>query len=168
MPHFLLIKIAAATAGLCLVSATVAHAGTSIAGDSNFKISVKTSVSDSTPKKGATMKGNLTIKYTAEILGIPLPATAHIISSFPLGPFAKPKVTSDNCLGAANYRNGYDSYLKKNAWIVTGDQKFWGKTTLFVKGKAKVDAVSSGYFHGGTGTGHLLDANARDYVKSHK
>lgn len=38
---------------------------------------------------------------------------------------------------------------------------------LHIKAKAKSDALNSGYFHGGTGTDHWLDANARDYVKSH-
>ncbi len=168
MPHFLLIKVAAATAILGLASAPVAHAGASIAGDSDWRISVKTSVSDGTPAKGATMKGNVTINFTAQVLGIPLPATGHIVSSFPLSPFAKPKVTSDNCLGTANYSRGYDTYMKKDAWIVSGHQSFWGKTTLKVSGEAKVDTVSSGYFHGGTGTDHSIDANARDYVKTHK
>lgn len=168
MPRFLLIKMAAATAALCLASAPVAHAGTSIAGNSAFKINVKTSVSDSTPKKGSTMNGNVTIKYTAEVLGIPLPVTGYVFSSFPYAPFAKPKVTSDNCLGNANYSHRYNVYLGKKAWIVSGQRSFWGSATLYIKGKAKVDAVSSGYFHGGTGTSHQLDANARDYVKSHK
>lgn len=168
MPRFLPIKIAAVTAALCLASAPVAHAGVSIVGDSSFKINVKTSISNSKPKKGTTMNGDVTIKFTAQVLGLPLPATGYIISSFPYAPFAKPKVTKDNCLGAANYSYRYDAYQGKKAWVVNGKQDFWGSTTLYVKGKAKVAAVSSGYFHGGTGTGHQLDANARDYVKSSK
>ena len=168
MPRFLPIKIAAVTAALCLASAPVAHAGVSIVGDSSFKINVKTSISNSKPKKGTTMNGNVTIKFSAYVLGIPLPVTGYIVSSFPLGPFATPKVTSDNCLGNAKYSNRLDPYLGKKAWVVSGKKDFWGTTTLKVEAKAKVNAVSSGYFHGGTGTGHQIDANARDYVKSRK
>lgn len=164
----LLIKVAAATAALCLASAPLAHAGVSIAGDSDWKISVKTSVSDSTPAIGAKMKGKVTNEYTARILGVPMPQTAYIISSFPYLPFAKPKVTSDNCLDTARYRFRYDAYMKKNAWTANGEKFFWGNTTLYVKGKAKADTDNSGYFHGGTGTGHWLDANARDHVNTHE
>lgn len=168
MPHFLLIKVAAATAILGLASAPVAHAGISIVGDSDWRITAKTSVSDSTPKKGATMKGNVTINFTAQVLGIPLPATGHIVSSFPKGPFSTPTVTKESGLGGASYSYRSDAYLGKKAWVASGQQNFWGSTTLEIRGKSKVRAVSSGYFHGGTGTGHSIDANVSDYVKSHK
>lgn len=161
--------IVAAGVGLSLLAAPMAHAGISVGGDSDWKITVKTSVSNGTPKKGTTINGNVTIDYVAKILGIPLPVTGYIISSFPDAPFAKPVVTGDNCLGStADYKFGWDSYMGKNAWVVSGSQGFWGSNTLYIKGKAKADAVKSGYFHGGTGTGHTTDANARDLVQVKK
>lgn len=166
MPR-LLIKTAAAAAALCLLSAPLAQAGVSIAGDTDWKITVNTSLSDSTPAKGATMKANVTNTYTARIMGVPLPVTGYIISSFPYTPFATPTVTGDNCLGTATYSYRTDPYMNKKAWVASGDRFFWGTTTLYVKGSAKADTVSTGYFHGGTGAGHWLDANARDYVSTH-
>lgn len=167
MPHVFL-KVAAATAALCLVSAPVAHAATDTSSGSGWRVTATTSVSDRTPAVGAAMEGKVTVQYTARTLGITMPVTGYIVSSFPYAPFAKPKVTSENCLESAGYTRGYDKYLKKDAWLVTGQRTFWDDTTLKVTARATADSVSAGYFHGGTGTDHWLDANARDYVKSHK
>ncbi|MFT4216382.1 MAG: hypothetical protein QM619_04245 [Micropruina sp.] len=128
-----------------------------------------TSVSTNAPKKGASVKGGVTIDYTARILGLPVPVTGYIVSSFPFGPFAKPVVTSDNCLSSsADYGYRWDAHMGKSAWVVSGSQSFWGDNTLYINGKGKTDAVKSGYFHGGTGTGHTTDANARDLIEVKK
>lgn len=161
-----LVKAGVLTSVVAVAAPTAAYAGVSVGGDSNWSITVTTSVSSHYPKVGNTVTGNVNLVYDAHFLGIPLPVTGYYISSFPYLPFARPTLLSANApLDSTTYSYTWDAYMGKNAWTVRGSKGFWGDATVYVKGSAKVDTAKvSGYFHGGTGTGHSIDANAIDYV----
>lgn len=150
---------------LTLAVPAVANAGVSIGGDSNWGITVETSVSTHYPSMSQNVNGNLKIIYNAHFLGLPIPVTGYYINSFPYAPFSKPTLLSANApLASLTYAYAWDSYMGKYAWTVNGSKGFWGDATVYVNGVAKTDTRVSGYFHGGTGTGHTTDENAIDYV----
>jgi hypothetical protein len=159
------LRVVAAAAVLTFVAPTAANAGVSIGGDTNWGVAVYTSVSTHYPKLGNSVNGNLKIVYDAHFLGIPLPVTGYYTNSFPYAPFARPTLISANApLASTSYAYAWDSYMGKYAWTVHGSKSFWGDSTVTVNGNGKTDTRSSGYFHGGTGTGHSTDENAIDYV----
>lgn len=158
-------SIVALALALTLAVPAVANAGVSIGGDSNWGITVNTSVSTHYPSLGQTVNGNLKIVYTAHFLGLPIPVTGYYINSFPFSPFSRPTLVSANSpLASLTYAYAYDAYMGKYAWTVNGSKGFWGDATVTVNGSAKTDTRVSGYFHGGTGTGHTTDENAVDLV----
>lgn len=160
------VRVFAAASAIALVAPAAANAGVSIGGDSNWGISVYTSVSSHYPTLGNNVNGNLKIVYDAHFLGIPIPVKGYYINSFPYSPFARPTLISSNApLGSTSYAYKYDAYMGKYAWTVNGSKSFWGDATVNVNGRGKTDSRTSGYFHGGTGTGHSTDENAIDYVK---
>ena len=81
-------------------------------------------------------------------------------------PFSRPIDLADNSpLSSVTYAYTWDSYMGQNAWTVSGSGSFWGSNTWYINGTAVADTHgATGYFHGGTGTGHDIDANTRDYV----
>jgi hypothetical protein len=158
-------RVIAVALVLTLAVPAVANAGISIGGDSNWGITVETSVSNHYPYMGNTVNGNVKIIYTAHFLGLPIPVTGYYINSFPYLPFARPTVVSANSpLASLTYAYAWDAYMGKYAWTVNGSKGFWGDATVTVNGSGKIDTRASGYFHGGTGTGHSTDENAIDLV----
>jgi hypothetical protein len=150
---------------LTLAVPAVANAGISVGGDSNWGITAETSVSTHYPYVGNTVHGNLKVTYNAHFLGLPIPVTGYYINSFPYLPFAKPILVSANSpLASLNYAYAWDAYMGKYAWTGNGSKGFWGDAVVTVNGDGKIDYRSSGYFHGGTGTGHTTDENAIDLV----
>jgi hypothetical protein len=151
---------------LTLAVPAVANAGISVGGDTNWGITVETSVSTHYPYLGNTVNGNLKITYNAHFLGLPIPVTGYYINSFPYAPFARPTLLSANSpLASLTYAYAWDSYMGKYAWTVNGSKGFWGDAVVTVNGAGKTDTRgATGYFHGGTGTGHQTDENAIDYV----
>lgn len=163
-------RVAAIAASLVLVVAPAADASVvsvGVGGDTDWGITTTVTTSTYYPKLGTNMSGNVKNSYSAHFLGIPIPVTGYIISSFPYMPFARPTDLGDNApLASTTYAYAWDGYMGKYAWTVHGSTDFWGSNTLYVNATAKADtAGQTGYFHGGTGTGHDIDANARNYVK---
>ena len=145
-------------------SASVVSVG--VGGDTDWGITATATTSTYYPTYNTNMAGNISVAYSAHFLGIPLPVTAYVVSSFPFMPFSRPVDLADNApLSSVTYAYTWDSYMGKNAWMVNGSGSFWGSNTWYVNGTAKADTHgATGYFHGGTGTGHSIDANTRNYV----
>jgi len=158
-------RVIAVALALTLAVPAVASAGVSIGGDTNWGIRVDTSVSNHYPYLGNTVHGNVKITYTAHFLGLPIPVTGYYINSFPYAPFSRPILVSANSpLASLTYAYAWDAYMGKYAWTVNGSKGFWGDAVVTVNGDGKTDTRVSGYFHGGTGTGHSTDENAIDLV----
>jgi hypothetical protein len=160
------LRVIAVASVLTLAAPAAANAGVSVGGDSNWSVTVNTSVSNHYPTLGTNVGGNLKIVYDAHFLGIPLPVTGYYINSFPYMPFAKPTLLSANsALSSTTYAYKWDANRGNYAWMVNGSKGFWGDATVTVNGSGKIDTRGvSGYFHGGTGTGHSTDENAIDLV----
>jgi hypothetical protein len=164
------VRSGAGAAALVLIgsqSASASVVSVGVGGDTNWGITTTVTTSTYYPRLGSAMSGNVANKYSAHFLGLPVPVTGYIISSFPYMPFSRPTDLADNVpLASTTYAYTWDSYLGKYAWTVHGSQSFWGSSSLYINGTAKADtAGATGYFHGGSGTGHGSDANARNYVK---
>lgn len=147
---------------LALGVAAPAQAATSVqvAGDSTFRIIAVAKTADSSPKKGQRLHARAALKYEAELLGIPLPATAHYMNSIP-GTFTKPELDDWNAsLVSKNYEWRTDKWLGTKQWIVLGSENFRGSKRVTVKGSAIAATRGSRFFHGGSGTTHWMDANA--------
>ncbi len=142
-------------------SANASVVSVGIGGDTDWGIKATATTSTNDPKCNANMTGNIKVDYSAHFLGIPIPVDAYIIPSFPYMPFARPVDLADNApLSSVTYSSTWDAYLGKNAWTVHGSGSFWGSNTWYINGRAKADTQGkTGYFHGGTGTGHSIDAN---------
>lgn len=155
------IYTAMAVAAISFASMAPASAGADvdISGDSNFKITTEAETSHNKVKRSKRVTGKVTISYKARVLGIPLPVTGFFINSFPTI-FKQPRVDSySGQLSSTTYRKVYDSWQRKTQWLVKGQEDFWGEKVVKVTGSAVGNTKGSGFFHGGTGTGHDIDAN---------
>ncbi|MCI9887000.1 hypothetical protein JT358_00805 [Micrococcales bacterium 31B] len=147
---------------LSLASAVPAHAGTSISigGNTNWGIVTKAITSRDSAPRGTRVSGTADIKYTARVLGLPLPVTGYYVNSFPTT-FQQPRVDSyDAHLSSTTYKQVYDSWQHSTQWMVSGSESFWGGKHVTVKGSAVAGRVGSKFFHAGTGSGHQADTNA--------
>lgn len=163
----LAVRSGAGAAAMVLVGAPAAEASVGVGGDTDWGITTTVATSMYYPRLGTTMSGNVANRYSAHFLGLPVPVTGYSISSFASMPFSRPTDLADNVpLASRTYSYTWDSYLGKYAWTVHGSQSFWGSSSLYINGTAKADtAGATGYFHGGSGTGHDIDANARNDVR---
>ena len=147
--------------------AAPAHASPiALSGDTNWSITSHLTVSNNYPKLGTTVTAWETLVYLAHFVGFPLPVTGYYTLSFPYAPFARPTLLSaDAGLDSNTFAYAYDPYMGKNAWLVKGQANFWGSKTVHLNGSAKTDTRgATGYVHGGTGTGHPIDANSIQYI----
>lgn len=164
-----LASITAATGVLTLFAPYAANASVvsvGVGGDTDWGIKATVSTSTYYPRLNTTMTGNVRTDYSAHFLGLPIPVTGYVVSSFPYMPFARPTDLSDNLAGTLSFGYSWDGYMGKYAWTATGKSSFWGSNSLYINGVATADtARQTGYYHGGTGTGHDIDANAKNYVK---
>ena len=159
------IRVIAVASVLTLAAPPVANAAVSIGGDSNWGITVTTAVNTHYPHLGNSVNGNVKLAYNARFLGLPIPVTGYYLNSFPYMPFARPTLLSANSPLASNaYAYKWDAHMGKYAWMVNGSRSFWGDATVTVNGVGRTDTRASGYFHGGTGTGHATDVNAIEYM----
>lgn len=143
-----------------------AHAGISIGGDSNWGIVAETRVSANSVKKGRAITASTTITYSARVIGLPLPVTGYYVLSVPLSPFSRPTLMAENApLENRTFRPLHDPYLKKTAWLVRGNTRFWGYKKVHLRARAVSDTRASGYVHGGTEVGHQIDANSTEFVR---
>ncbi|RYF48253.1 MAG: hypothetical protein EOO27_35790 [Comamonadaceae bacterium] len=96
------------------------------------------------------------------MLGIGLPMTAAHISSIPLT-FGTPRIEEDSNanLSPNRYKQRKDPWLGVTQWTAVGDTAFWGNITIMIRGSALGAKKGSKYFHAGTGTGHMVDSNAK-------
>jgi hypothetical protein len=163
--------VAAVSAAMLALSTTPAYAGTSVSigGDSNWTVTATATTSATYLTLGQTLSGTSKLVYDAHFLGIPLPVTGHYVNSFPYAPFSRPTLISANAplSTGTTYGYYYNSYLAKYSWEVRGKDGFWGDKSVTLKGSARSDTRTSGYFLAGTypcGSG-CTNANAIQYVK---
>lgn len=163
------LKVAACVGVLMLGIAPSANASVvtvGVGGDTDWGIRATATTSTNYPRYNTNMKGNIKLDYSAHFLGIPIPVKAYILSSFPYTAFARPVHLADDApLSSVAYAYTWDAYTGKSAWTVHGSGNFWGSNSWHINGQARADSRGqTGYFHGGTGTGHNIDANTRNYV----
>ena len=133
---------------------------TQVVGDTAFKITAVAKTNTTSVKKKERFHARATVRYKATLLGLPLPLTAAYVNSIPLH-FETPRLDEfDAELSSKKYKVMRDAWLKTDQWIVRGDKGFWGELRVTVKGSAIARGKGSAFFHGGTGTGHSVDANA--------
>lgn len=151
-----------AVSALALGSAapSAAKVSSSIAGDSDFKIRAVAETSHEKVARTSRVSGSARIKFTARVLGIPMPVTGFYINSFPTI-FKEPRLDAyDAKLATKKYTKIWDSWEGATQWMVKGQENFWGEKTVRIEGSAKGNKKGSGFFHAGTGSGHSIDANA--------
>jgi hypothetical protein len=141
---------ALATGVLLAVPATARTVSVSVGGDSSWRVTASATTSADTVSVGKKLTGTSKIKFSAYVLGLPIPVTGYYANSFPTT-FRRPVLKSaDADLSSRTYSKVINAYLGTTQWEVRGKSSFWGSKSVKIVGDARAASKATRYFYAGT------------------